>query len=720
MRIIIKFVTGTAAAMSLATIVVWACGPHFSALQTVAAVRPAHEPEFVGGELGVVRPQLRRANLVMAYRVLSGAGPTRLAPRRPMVDAESDWIERRDSALGGATRFIRRTRSLPDYAWFDNCLEDAFRAAVATFDDRAARFGRSSGIFRDWVRAQDTVFSNCGDDTPLALPPPAAADAPLIARADRDYQIAAAYFYGMQYGEAARRFRAIAADAASPWRPYGRYLAARAATRAASVADGDFADAEQQLLAVVADPIAAPVHESARGLLARVRLRLRPGDELRRLARRLTTTTDAVDSDLDDFRYLMDHIVGDRVRYPFTEIDPEAAGVEGNDLVEWIIAFQGTGDEARERAVSRWRSTPTEPWLIAALWHVTGPHPAAGALLDGAAAVPATSTAYATVSFYRIRLLIALGRRDEARRLLAALPENPAPGFPIETINLFRAERLLLARDLDEFLRHAPRIGNAAYQPAYVPDARAVLSFDADAAVVLDRQLPLERLIEAALSSMLPQRLQTRVTIAAFTRAVVLDRQDEARRLAPTLRGLAPELGADLDNYLAQTAPSATRHAAALLLVRTPGMTTHISGLDSNYSVDYTEPSRRHRDFFSSWWCPGYEEESALVAMLYPASGEIPTPAWVTPADHQAAATEHAQLLKAGSPARFLATAVLDFVREQPNSPAAPEALARVVNGWRRTCRDAADAPLARRAFQQLHRRYPQSSWAKQTRYWHR
>ena len=87
---------------------------------------------------------------------------------------------------------------------------------------------------REWVRAQDAVFANCQGD-PLVLPDPAPPSADPLARADRAYQTAAAYFYATRYDEAAKRFQAIAADTTSPWRPYGRYLAARALIRSGTI-----------------------------------------------------------------------------------------------------------------------------------------------------------------------------------------------------------------------------------------------------------------------------------------------------------------------------------------------------------------------------------------------------------------------------------------------------------------------------------------------------
>ena len=74
--------------------------------------------------------------------------------------------------------------------------------------------------------------------------------------------------------------------------------------------------------------------------------------------------------------------------------------------------------------------------------------------------------------------------------------------------------------------------------------------FDEDAATILAEQFPLSRLVEAAQSTRLPQRLRLRVAMAAFTRAIVLRRDQAGARLVPVLRELAPSLEADLDRYV--------------------------------------------------------------------------------------------------------------------------------------------------------------------------
>jgi hypothetical protein len=395
-----------------------------------------------------------------------------------------------------------------------------------------------------------------------------------------------------------------------------------------------------------------------------------------------------------------------------------ADDTEDNPLADWIIALQSEDPESLAHPVARWQETRSEAWLVAALWHMNGPHPASADVLQAAGAVPASSPARATVAFLRVKLLIALDRDDEARQVLAALPDAAGPGFSIETINLLRAERLMLARTLDEFLASAPR---TSIDPT-------ATTFDEDAAVALAQRFPLDRLVEAARSPILPNRLRTRVAVAAFTRAVVLDRQDAARAVAPALRTLAPAMAADIDRFMRESTPDARRRAALLLILRTPGMTIGVRGLEDMYSVDVEEPRRDFESFTTTWWCgpspnvpnkPVGEAASELIDVLYPAHN-VPYPSFISQPEREAAEKEGAALDAAGHATRYLAAAALEWARTRPADRDAAEALARIVAGWRRACRDDNDVELSRRSFEALHRLYPGSEWAKRTRYWYK
>jgi len=733
----LRLLSATAISMLCAVGVVWTCGPDPAPLPTTTTLDPFDAAAFNRGELGVVRPRFRRANLAMAYRVLGAQPPLRLRAEAPAVAAtfpENRWRKLRDGVLGPSPVPAEgRKRRMVDYVTPLNCLDDAFLTAERTFALRERQFGSGSAAVRDWTRAQDAVFANCNEE-PLLLPDPAPAGADALTRADRAYQTAAAYFYGMLYEEAARRFRAIGDDASSPWRPYGRYLAARSLIRTATMGAAPPAEsrqalvaAEAELRAVIDDPIASPIHASARGLITFVRMRSKPREELRALASRIATgSSEMTWAELGDFSYLMDKTVGDTVDYPYDGIAEVSDVRTTHDLVDWTLALQGSGAVARDRAIARWQETQTEPWLVAALWHLQSAHPAADELLTAAAAVRPTSPAYSTVAFLRSRLLVVLARLDEARPLLASLPDAPAPGISRETVNLFRAQRLMIARDLDEFLRAAVREAGPLYRQPNT--AEFIASFDEDAAAVLDDRLPVDRLVDAAVSPALPRRLRARVATAAFTRAILLGRHDAARRVAPALAAAAPQLAADLDRYLRESTNEARARAAVLLILRTPGMTKDIRGLDDNYSVDHDEPRRTFESFAAVWWCGAYpsvqqpapgDAQSELIHYLYP-SHNVPYPSFITAAERAAVDRERAALEAIGHATTYLAEAALEWARARPTDTEAAEALARIVAGWRRACRDVEKSELSRRSFQALHRQFPNSEWAKRTRYWYR
>ncbi len=259
-RVVVRLALAFVFAIAGATLLVWACGPLIEDLPTAATIAPMDVERYARGELGLVRPTYARRYLIHAYRVLSGRRPhlealyrpiqIRSAPPEPPTRPPrprspfDDWVQASRRVLGlepsAADRYSRTmdfSRPVPgvDYQDFDNCLGDAFDTALRTLNEREARFGAASAELRDWTQAQLTVFENCSN-RPLVLPGALAPTANPLLRADRDYQTAAAYFYAMQYDEAAKRFSAIAQDQTSPWRPYGRYLTARTRIRQATLA----------------------------------------------------------------------------------------------------------------------------------------------------------------------------------------------------------------------------------------------------------------------------------------------------------------------------------------------------------------------------------------------------------------------------------------------------------------------------------------------------
>jgi hypothetical protein len=722
-------------AASCATAWVLACGPFVTDLRPVTSIVPAEYSAYAAGDIGVVRPRFGREYLFLAYRVLSGqtAAVACCDERRATEPRESRPVEElRNETLGepGKPRTnFDGYKWGPDYVFIENCPRHAFETALRTRDARVQRFGVSSPEVREWTRGQAAVFENCsGKD--LVLPPDVPPDIDPVIRADRAYQTAAAFFYAMQYDEAAKRFAAISSDKSSPWKPYGRYLAARAKIRQGTVFDEDktrssklLNEATAELNAVLQDTEAAALHDSARGLLNFVRTRTDPIARARELSVALTRESAPRAQDVRDYVFVMNRLVGDTVDWDYASL-PEAPNIAStSDLNDWVLAMQGGGDAAAARAVARWKETKTIPWLVAALWKVPSSNPSADELLNAAAAIDRNSPAYPNVAFLRVRLLAQRGERAGARALLSTLPVSPDKKFGRESINLLRAERLQLAARLEDVLMNAPR---------YVVDDvegrfRDTPIFDEDAAAIFSQRLPLKQLVDASQSPILPTRLRQRVAVAAFARAVLLRRDDQGLRVASVLRELAPGLIPDLDRYHQAATPDDRHRAGIILLLRTPGMSTQVRGIEDDAKLARDQPSRTFDHLFrDNWWCgPQHADDrntrrrSVVIDALYPGT-DVQFPEFVTDDQRATAQKELADIASAGSGKRYLASEAIAWAKERPTDSTAAEALALAVEGWRWSCWDEEGWQTSRTAFQTLHRQFPQSEWARKTRYWYK
>ena len=249
----------------------------------------------------------------------------------------------------------------------------------------------------------------------------------------------------------------------------------------------------------------AALHASARGLLGFIDARLRPRERLTELAETLEDAA-PTSQDVEDYRFLMDRVAG---------ADAEELG-KSNGLIDWTLTTQSSSDESLEHALQRWDETKSPAWLVSVLWKMSPEHNGLPQVMRAAATVPRDSPAYPTVAFLRVRLLLAGGDRNEARRLLATLPVAPEAGIHEDTINLFRAARLRVAANLDEVLTNGLRHVVESSEPP-----RQLL--EDDASELLTHRLPLDRLVEAASSRLLPERVRYRVAAAALSRALVLD-----------------------------------------------------------------------------------------------------------------------------------------------------------------------------------------------------
>ena len=521
--------------------------------------------------------------------------------RARVIPALETWHAARRTVLEIPASDVTQEAFLPTYSYIVNCSDSALLTAAKTLEARRASLGATDPRFLDWVRAQDEVFSNCGRraNQPAAIPAALGADAPPVARADRDYQIAAARFYAGQLAEAEAAFSAVAGDATSPWQPWGRYLAARAAIRRGTMGGPDgngdpqsLERAGELLRGVLADPQLAETHGPARQLLEFLNVRREPMKTLTAAGVALESPANADDfrRHLDTYEYLMK-------RFP-------AGSESSSDLIDWVLTMQvGKADEETAvHATERWRRSKSVAWLVAATSHATTTAPNLDELLTAAAAVDAQSPAYPTIAFHRARLLLLSGRAADARAVLN--DAIAAPRLPRASLNALKVARLATAQTFDEFLADAVRVPVAeAYGNGAVAAGQPTL--DADAALVLNERLPLVMLRRAATSPSLPEPVRRDLLLATFVRAMLLGQAATVRALVPDVSRQVPALAAALKPLASAADDESLRDEGALLLVRYPGLRPFYTLGRSRTETLGTLDSLR-----DNWWCSFSSTES--------------------------------------------------------------------------------------------------------------
>jgi hypothetical protein len=482
-------------------------------------IRPdAPIDRYAGGDLGILQPDYARSHLVIAFRHLSGKPPSD-AEREGFLDvlqerlneypdehvnAAAEWERLRTTVRGVAFQNApdqTRVIASEDYEWFDNCTDDAFRTATATLNARIATFGAKSEAVTAWLDAQEIVFGNCSDGA--AHVPDAPASLPEIIRADRQYQMAAADFYALRYGEARERFLRIAADKKSPWRATSRLVAARALIRADSLdvlvdEENPLEKAQQELDAIASDKSMAAFHDNAWALNAYAVARndaqgrfddaaegLRNGEPSAKRAR----------VDLADYTFLW---------------EKEGIKPGGDELTDWINTFK---DGGTEHAVERWNATKGMHWLVAALTHAKPGDAWTAKLLRDSASVPPDSPAFVSVTYHRVRLLTdADARRAELDRVLAR-------DIPRSARNQLLEQRRSLARSLAEFLRDTPvAIVGEGMDPVTTEEK----FMPPDATFAFNIHMPLSMLQQAAKDESLDADVRARLARAVELRAALL------------------------------------------------------------------------------------------------------------------------------------------------------------------------------------------------------
>jgi hypothetical protein len=777
-------------AMCYVTPILLGCGPSFStAIFTYSAHPDLPLEGFASGEIGVLKPEYARSYLVVAYRYLNNE---KLGPKEqkavlklwhqrlgdPAVTEENaklfateedssnseegeykgtggleNWLEARKKVTSKEPeKYLQTNKSISHedvFLDYINCKNDSFANATRTLEDKIKALGANNPEVLDWVLAQDQVFSNCSELG--SLPAPAKANSSAKAKADRAYQIAAAKFYREEFDEAANLFKQISSDKNSPWQKIAPYLVARCLVRKSMLSFPSSKDisfqgyfdrptmlqAENQIKSILSNSALEEFHPATRRLNRYVNFYLDP-------AKRFTTLSEELSKrdgknfgqDLAEFTELLNKFADDLYDYELpnakiTKKLPELLGKQ--DLTDWVLNFQLNSPESLNFALQKWEKTGSNAWLLSSLSKIDSKHPKLNDLLVASDKVNSDSSAFLTVAFHKARLLRESGKNIEA---VAILDKALTSDLPLSSRNQLYSQRMLLAENLEEFLKYAQRTVAAEgyfYDNREIPDqseeeevkkerkiSKPKVLFDRDSTAIINKQLSLSLLKDAAFSKNLPERLRKRLVIATWVRAVMLENEEIGKQSAVELGKLIPELKESLTEYLNATTPQARKFAGIFLILKFPVTRPVVeANLDREENVDEIS------SFRDNWWCSFDLAEAAESVYSRverdeegkPKQKKEELPTFLTKRLLSQAQAEQTKLATLGTAPNYLCDEVIKWAKANLTDPRVPESLHLAVKSTRYGCVDKKTLQFSKSAFQVLHKNFPNNPWTKKTPY---
>lgn len=753
-----------------------ACGPFFDDTLFSGYCHPNLPLSFYArGALGVVQPTYARSYQIVAYRYLSGK-PLNASEQKAFLDFwhsrlsgngyavqddskfSSGWLADRNKILGVSGKkdqsiSVFRNSSADGWSMYLNCPADAFKTASATLARIVSKYGADSAVCKEWIKGQDAVFCHCAGpsynyrtnktdpepDFPQKLPE----SAPLEVRQDRQYQLAAAYFYAQKLDDALTLFTAISQDKTSPWQHIGEYMVARTLVRKGTLNKAKGVDTEylgramKALKKLAEDPSYSSFKSSIDDLIAFTRVRLDPIGACHDLGKELSSPSPAPDLQrrIDDYIFVLDSLFnpdadpyGDPPDRNLKIADARVGkAIREDDLTDWIWCFSSIEPSELAHAAERFKATGNIPWTVAYASKLKGTEPQAGQVLAALAKVSKTDPAFVTTSYHRARMLYAAGKGQEAEDVIAAaLASSNLSPSAANDLSLLKLEH---ASSLDQFFKLSFRapyaiVGGSDSQelPDNFDKVESATSFPKLAPVLLPKaaeaingSFPLAHFVAGASSASVPTPYQAQFVQAAFTRAVMLKDYATALKLTAAMKKSYPNLVKCMTDFEKAGSDEDREFAAACAILRCPGMRPSVTG-GTGRGTAFAQID----DFQDNWW-----SEDTIVG-----SGDrggnmqdttdktaLPTP-FLSASDRSQAKAQLAKLKATGQAPNYLGKIVIAYAKAHPADPRVPEALAMTVKATRFGSSDESKTTaVSTQAFQILHKKYPTNPFTKKTPY---
>ena len=417
--------------------------------------------------------------------------------------------------------------------------------------------------------------------------------------------------------------------------------------------------------------------------------------------------------------------------------------LRAEDLSDWILTLQSQDASAYSHALSQWRKTSSPAWLVTALVKAEKSSPRLAKLMQAAETITRDDPAFPSIAYHLIRLKIALGQTDEARKRLDEIISWQAGVLPVSAQNQFLEQRTNLAKDLNEFLKSAqrkpaifydfgmfgklsdllkverywyrdPEKTEEEYEREREEDYKALLpwedrfGFDYPTREIFDWHFSMPLLAEAARNPNVPDYLQRSLVLAVWTRAILLNNTEMAVRMAPEVVKVQPEMAPVLESYLKAKTPKARSNTALYILLKFPNLSPFVRG-----GLPKLEPSEFDYYYGDAWWCKPsvteYTDDGKEIPIV------VPKPDFLTAVQVETARREHEALAATGDAKSYLGKRVLEWAKSSPNDPRIPEALfitAQANKPFKNGCNTwEQDEKTKEEAETLLRERYPESPW---------
>ncbi|HSD47323.1 MAG TPA: hypothetical protein VLB87_11915, partial [Pyrinomonadaceae bacterium] len=172
-----------------------------------------------------------------------------------------------------------------------------------------------------------------------------------------------------------------------------------------------------------------------------------------------------------------------------------------------------------------------------------------------------------------------------------------------------------------------------------------------------------------------------------------------------------------LNKYVSSTDAGEKKFTAIYAWLKTPGFEPIVDA-----GLGREMPLHQQDSYRDNWWCnaafvPATDEENREVVQ-FTATTDAAAPRFLSAAEVAQGQQESSKLHALGAAPNYISREVIQWANSHPTDPRVPEALHLAVRTTRYGCTDKDSARWSKAAFDVLHRKYPNNTWAKKTPYW--